>query len=210
VTKSSELRRKEQSPRESERMAGVTSAGRASSPSRTVTTMGSNTHEAALDNVLARFHRVRRNGEGWTAQCPAHEDREPSLSVHERDGKILLHCHAGCSVQAICAAAEIGMSDLFPGKEAAVRVVAEYRYVDEHGKLLYVVERREPKAFRQRRPDGRGGWTWKLGGVRRVLYRLPEILTADEVLGPSGPFARVRRKSEPDLYRPGATPKMMR
>src|SRR5438128_2013334 len=47
----------------------------------------------------------------------------------------------------------------------------EYQYRDD--------ERGEPKTFRQRRPDDAGGWTWKLGGVRRVLYRLPDILAAD-------------------------------
>src|SRR5262249_10330511 len=36
------------------------------------------------------------------------------------------------------------------------------------------------KRFKQRRPDGRGGWLWKLNGVRRVLYRLPELLSGDE------------------------------
>jgi hypothetical protein len=42
--------------------------------------------------------------------------------------------------------------------------------------LLYQVVRFAPKDFRQRRPDGPGGWTWNLKGVRRVLYRLFELL----------------------------------
>ena len=36
-----------------------------------------------------------------------------------------------------------------------------------------------PKSFKQRRPDGNGGWIWNLKGVRRVLYRLPELLDSD-------------------------------
>jgi RecA-family ATPase len=56
------------------------------------------------------------------------------------------------------------------------RVVCRYRYTDESGALLYQVERLEPKGFRQRRPDGKGGWVYKLGDVRRVPYRLPELL----------------------------------
>jgi hypothetical protein len=56
------------------------------------------------------------------------------------------------------------------------RVIATYRYCDASGALLYEVQRYDPKDFRQRRPDGRGGWTWKLGDVQRVLYRLPELL----------------------------------
>jgi hypothetical protein len=59
------------------------------------------------------------------------------------------------------------------------RIGATYRYTDESGTLLYEVVRYDPKDFRQRRPDGRGGWHWNLSGVRRVLYRLPELLAAD-------------------------------
>jgi hypothetical protein len=59
------------------------------------------------------------------------------------------------------------------------RVVAAYDYRDEHGALLYQSVRFEPKGFNQRRPDGAGGWVYKLNGIRRVLYRLPELLTAD-------------------------------
>jgi AAA domain len=55
------------------------------------------------------------------------------------------------------------------------RIVATYDYTGADGKLLYQVLRYEPKDFRQRRPDGNAGWTWKLDD-RRVLYRLPELL----------------------------------
>lgn len=61
---------------------------------------------------------------------------------------------------------------------SAFRIVATYDYTDEAGTLLYQVVRLEPKDFRQRRPDGAGGWTWKLEGVKPVLYRLPELLAA--------------------------------
>jgi RecA-family ATPase len=55
-------------------------------------------------------------------------------------------------------------------------VVARYNYTNEAGMLLYQVERLEPKSFRQRRPDGKGGWIYNLGGVGRVPYRWPELL----------------------------------
>lgn len=60
------------------------------------------------------------------------------------------------------------------------RIVATYDYCDESGQLLFQVVRFEPKTFRQRRPDptARDGWTWKLEGTRRVLYRLPGLLAA--------------------------------
>lgn len=55
------------------------------------------------------------------------------------------------------------------------RVVATYAYQDEAGALLFEVIRYEPKKFSQRRPDGHGGWIYDTEGVRRVLYRLPEL-----------------------------------
>src|SRR5262245_42777792 len=56
------------------------------------------------------------------------------------------------------------------------RIVCSYPYSDENGTLLYEVVRYEPKGFAQRRPDVRAGWTYSLGDVRRVLYRLSELL----------------------------------
>jgi len=63
-----------------------------------------------------------------------------------------------------------------PGQKA--KIIATYDYPDERGDLLYQVVRFEPKSFRQRRPDGHGGWIYNLDGVRRVLYRLPELLAS--------------------------------
>ncbi len=55
------------------------------------------------------------------------------------------------------------------------KIVATYNYTDENGALLYQALRYEPKTFRQRRPDGNGGWIWRLED-RRVVYRWPELL----------------------------------
>jgi putative DNA primase/helicase len=55
------------------------------------------------------------------------------------------------------------------------RIVRAYDYRDEAGELLFQVVRYDPKDFRQRRPDGKGGWIWKLGETRRVLYYLDEL-----------------------------------
>jgi Protein of unknown function (DUF3987) len=52
---------------------------------------------------------------------------------------------------------------------------AVYDYVDESGELLFQVCRKSNKDFPQRRPDGKGGWIWRIGDVRKVLYRLPEV-----------------------------------
>jgi len=56
--------------------------------------------------------------------------------------------------------------------------VATYSYTDEDGAVLFEVVRFEPKDFRQRRPDGRGGWIWNLDHVRRVPFHLPQLLAA--------------------------------
>lgn len=138
-----------------------------------------------LPQFLDGLQGVRRSGRGWIARCPAHDDRDPSLSVHERDGKVLLHCHAGCTPQAVCSALGIELRELFTdatSRSSEARVTATYDYVDEHGTLVFQVVRYEPKDFRQRRPDGRGSWIWNMDGVRRVLYRLPELLGAKSVL----------------------------
>ena len=37
-----------------------------------------------------------KTGGGWTARCPAHDDRTPSLSIRDADNKVLVRCHAGC------------------------------------------------------------------------------------------------------------------
>jgi DNA primase len=61
-------------------------------------------------------------------------------------------------------------------KTGARKIVATYNYTDLDGTLLYQWVRYEPKDFRQRRPHGKGEWIWSLGGVKRVIYRWPEII----------------------------------
>src|SRR5262249_8439441 len=67
------------------------------------------------------------------------------------------------------------------GSNGPADIVATYDYADETGKLLFQTVRYYHKNFAQRRPDGNGGWIWNLEGVRRVLYRLPEVTAAQTV-----------------------------
>jgi putative DNA primase/helicase len=134
-------------------------------------------------DVLSRLQGVKpQPAGGWVARCPAHEDRRASLSVSiADDGKVLLHCHAGCKPQDILNAIDLTMADLFPitSLSRGLRSIERtYDYHDEQGRLLYQAVRYKPKDFRQRRPDGKGGWVWRLDDVRRVLYRLPELTAA--------------------------------
>lgn len=137
---------------------------------------------AYVDLREGRGATVRRIQGGWQVTCPAHEDRTPSLAVTAGDDdRVLLHCHAGCEVDAVVAADGLTPADLFAdsGRRRNGRVeVAAYDYVDEAGELLFQCVRFRPKGFSQRRPDGRGGWIWNLQGVRRVLYRLHAVIEA--------------------------------
>jgi len=138
-----------------------------------------------VGRVLERLEHVA-DGKGdhqWEARCPAHDDRRSSLSVSVGDdGRVLLHCHAGCEPDAICNALGMQPAALFPPKKRRrkpAEIVACYNYRDEKGHILYQVCRLKPKDFRQRTPKPDGGWQWKVKGVRKVLYRLPEVLAAD-------------------------------
>lgn len=71
---------------------------------------------APIDLVLSRLDKVKAAGAGrWKACCPAHDDRDPSLSIREADdGKVLLHCWAGCFTADVLAAIGLAARDLFP------------------------------------------------------------------------------------------------
>lgn len=67
--------------------------------------------------ILDRLDGVRDKRQGnYLACCPAHEDKSPSLSIKFcGDGRVLLHCFAGCDIEAICGALGLRLSDLMPG-----------------------------------------------------------------------------------------------
>lgn len=139
-----------------------------------------------LMKFLTGLQNVQEDGGGWNAKCPQHDDGKNSLSISVSDaGKAVWHCHAGCDPKAIIYATGVTMREMFPdhGEKKSTtprgRIVTTYDYQDADGNLVFQVCRMEPKDFRQRKPDGRGGWTWKTKGVNKVLYRLPELKTAD-------------------------------
>lgn len=129
-----------------------------------------------LSNVLSRFPDARQRGNHWHARCPAHDDRRPSLTLSPgRDGRVLIKCHAGCELPNVLRAAGLASEDIGPERRSRRDVLSTFAYTDEHGHTLYEVVRYAPKDFRQRRPDGAGGWSWRLDDVRRVPYRLHEL-----------------------------------
>lgn len=143
---------------------------------------------------------LRRSGAEIFFRCSNHEDKHPSLQVNSKKN-VWICGPCGVSGNAWQLAAflaridpndipavtaclrECDLLDAGAGHNgSAPRIIAKYDYGDESGKLLFQVVRFEPKGFRQRRPDGNGEWIWNLNGVRRVLYRLPEVLKAKSAL----------------------------
>ena len=119
-------------------------------------------------------------------RCPGpnHSAKDRSLAVATGDGDdgFVVYSFSGDDVIACkdFVRSKLGLPRFGANGNGKIehRILATYDYTDESGKLLYQALRFEPKDFRQRRPDGEGGWVWKLDDVRRVLYRLPELTEA--------------------------------
>ena len=71
-----------------------------------------------IEGLLQKLEKVKGRNGSWTARCPAHADKGPSLAIREADdGRILLHCFAGCETAAVLGAVGMDMTDLFPPDE---------------------------------------------------------------------------------------------
>ena len=69
-----------------------------------------------IETLLSRLQKVRKRGHNqWMACCPVHQERTPSLSIKDDDGKIIMHCF-GCGAKGPEIIESVGMeiSDLFP------------------------------------------------------------------------------------------------
>ena len=132
--------------------------------------------EATIKDVLRRLDDVKGSSPQYYAKCPAHDDRNASLSIKEGDDRnVLIKCHAGCEFKDIVAA--MGF-DVCSTKKPSRTILAEYKYRDDAGQILFVKVRFDPKDFRIKRPDGKNGWIWNLEGTEKVLYHLPEVKNA--------------------------------
>ncbi len=128
-----------------------------------------------INEILHRLQGVKGGGGQWSARCPAHDDRENSLSVAVGDDRrILFHCHAGCSVEEIARALGLSVKDLFEDKpQGKPQIEAVYTYPSGAQKL-----RKTDKSFSWRRPDGKGGWIYNRQGVPHSLYIAGELAGA--------------------------------
>src|SRR5262245_23504758 len=121
---------------------------------------------------LAEKINAKPSGEWFTAHCPAHDDRKASLSFRDGDEGIAFKCHAGCASRTVAEAmarrVECRIRDFFfRAISSGRRPDKIYKYTDRSGSLLFEVVRSYPKRFRQRRPNGQGGYIWNLKGVER-------------------------------------------
>lgn len=113
----------------------------------------------------------------WKAKCPKHSDKVASLCINKE--KEVYYCQ-GCKFKG-----QLYLPDLKTIKRRPRRgpPLATYTYYNEKGKLLYQVLKYkygENKFYPQRQPDGEGGWIDNIEGVRRVLYKLPELLKSKD------------------------------
>lgn len=140
-----------------------------------------------LEQVLGRLQGVRQHGNYWMASCPAHEDRQASLSVSRgNEQPVIFKCHAGCDRDSILDGLGLTLADISKPREEREQpewtpfgdAIAIYDYTDEHGKTLFQVCRTAGKQFPQRRPNPgkKSGWSWTLGDCRRVPYHLPALI----------------------------------
>lgn len=129
-------------------------------------------------------------------RCIFHQDRQPSLSIDLSKG--VWKCFTGCGqgglidfeqkfsgglsrTDALAAIHEVlGME--FTGPSPDTEPEAIYPYTDEMGRLLYQKLRYPGKRFSQRKLAEGGGWEYNLGKVRKVLYNLPALITANQAL----------------------------
>jgi len=131
---------------------------------------------------VANLHeKVTRQADGYMARCRAHKDDTPSLSVRDMPDGTAVNCFSGCKEEEILAAVNLTWRDLRPGRGG---IEAVFKYHDEENRLLYeVVKIRKADGDVIYPPRLPGAGEYGIGDVRRVPYRLPELIAAD----PSNP-----------------------
>ena len=130
--------------------------------------------DSPLQLVLDRLtevtgHTPRRSGSGYSGRCPAHDDKKPSLSVSEgSDGKVLIHCQVGCTLEAVVAELDLQKRDLFVQADRDEDlVIYDYETIPPTRVL-----RGGDKEFRQQKQRPDGTWEWNVKGITKVPYRL--------------------------------------
>jgi putative DNA primase/helicase len=142
-------------------------------------------NENLLGSVLSKFTVTKSSKGKYQAKCPAHDDGTASLTItEESDGKILLHCHAGCDTKSILDAVGLDFKALFPEKKkkkSPRELIAQYDYQDEKGNLAHAtfryLENGKKKFVQCAYVDGKK--VWKLKDIKLYPYNLPAVLKAN-------------------------------
>lgn len=149
--------------------------------------------------LLRRGITMRRSGaEAITNVCPVAEHKPGHFCVSVNPDKQCWRCHdhevggsiidwimheTGKSLKTVMEELSGHVEPIRPSKQPInPQLIATYDYTDESGSLLYQVCRYAPKTFKQRQPDGKGGWIWGLTGVTRTLFNLPGVLINQEIV----------------------------
>jgi hypothetical protein len=179
--------------------------------------------QLVLDRLAAYGSQIKAVNGQWMAQCPHHNDRNPSLAVREGDEGAVVHCHAGCATDDVLGHLDLKASDLFTARSPIVAPVAptlrplrtvtttkhvcDYLYTGVDGEPVAKVSRYVElgpsgevvgKRFRQHRwegPQDTGRWLPGLGGMTPPLYRLPAVV---EAVGASRPVFVVEGEKDAD------------
>ncbi|MDE2101284.1 MAG: AAA family ATPase [Patescibacteria group bacterium] len=150
-----------------------------------------------IADVISAFIPLKNIGGRMMCVCPFHDDKNPSLVIHQQRFRCF-GCEAngdviefvtklqGCTVpealQIIVDKLSLNSSNLQVEKKEPEKV-ATYEYVDDSGKPLAYVERWEPGRNGRTKDFSQYGVGQRdMNGVRRVLYRLPQVLASDVVL----------------------------
>ena len=148
---------------------------------------------------IRKYFEARLQGQRFSASrevqvhCPFHNDRTPSLSINTEKG--VWKCFAGCGEGGLIAfetkfsscdeqQARDNIAEILDAKNLftkAQKPEAIYQYHDATGNLVFEKQRFPGKKFVQRKPNGKGGWDYKLGEGKRPLYHLTEVLVANEI-----------------------------
>lgn len=150
---------------------------------------------------VSNFYRVvvpdlhQSSHKEWRGKCPVHGGTHLSFGVASATG--YAHCHSKCArgwdlislqMELTGKTFAVAKKEVFqmlgrpevPYSESDVE--STFNYTNETGELRYQVVRKVGKRFAQRRPSGSNGWTWGLGDLEWLPYRLPEVVKSDKVL----------------------------
>lgn len=158
-----------------------------------------------IEELISRLENVKSNGRNsYIGICPAHRDKEPSLSIKEVDDRILVHCHAGCDTQSILASIGLELKHLFKQnntltltwqdkvkvwhhqKKGELPLQELYPYYDDDiQKILYYKARYQGKEIRHFRLDG-DNVIWKdiFKDMQKTLYNKSAIKKAKDMQEP--------------------------